>query len=90
MFMCVKLNSLFDSKMKIYHLKWNLCSGLEVVSLEGFHRIIGLLVSPYICCLLVFRENYLFMCQCPKCQLEADDPDVTSEEGEDEDDMDDS
>lgn len=25
-------------------------------------------------------ENYLFVCECPKCQLQADDPDITSEE----------
>ncbi|GLV44238.1 SET and MYND domain containing class 5 [Carabus blaptoides fortunei] len=25
-------------------------------------------------------ENYMFVCDCPKCQSQADDPDVTSEE----------
>eukprot|EP00057_Strongylocentrotus_purpuratus_P011350 XP_011665824.1 PREDICTED: SET and MYND domain-containing protein 5 isoform X1 [Strongylocentrotus purpuratus] len=28
------------------------------------------------------RENYLFMCDCPKCRLQCDDPDVTSSEEE--------
>lgn len=37
-----------------------------------------------------FRENYLFNCQCRKCLSQADDPDVTSsEEEEDSDAMDD-
>jgi len=30
-------------------------------------------------------ENYLFHCTCEKCQLEADQPDMTSEEEEDDD-----
>lgn len=34
------------------------------------------------------RENYIFVCQCPKCRAEASDPDVTSDE-EDDDEMDD-
>ncbi|XP_056005253.1 histone-lysine N-trimethyltransferase SMYD5-like [Ostrea edulis] len=33
------------------------------------------------------KENYLFVCQCPKCLSEADEPDVTSDEEEE--DMDD-
>lgn len=28
----------------------------------------------------LLRENYLFMCSCPKCLSQVDDPDVTSEE----------
>lgn len=28
----------------------------------------------------MLRENYLFTCQCPKCQSQAQDPDVTSDE----------
>jgi hypothetical protein len=28
------------------------------------------------------RENYLFVCQCPKCLSEADDADITSDEEE--------
>ncbi|KAH3787594.1 histone-lysine N-trimethyltransferase SMYD5-like isoform X2 [Dreissena polymorpha] len=32
----------------------------------------------------MLRENYLFMCGCPKCLEQADDPDVTSEEDSDE------
>lgn len=31
--------------------------------------------------------NYLFVCDCPKCQEQADDPDCTSEEDDDDDDM---
>lgn len=27
-------------------------------------------------------ENYLFVCQCENCVLQADDPDMTSEEEE--------
>lgn len=34
------------------------------------------------------RENYIFVCQCPKCKAQASDPDVTSDE-EDDDEMDD-
>jgi len=30
-----------------------------------------------------YSENYLFHCTCEKCQLEADQPDTTSEEEED-------
>lgn len=30
------------------------------------------------------KENYLFVCKCPKCEAQADDPDVTSEEEDDE------
>lgn len=37
----------------------------------------------------VLRENYLFNCRCPKCDAEADEPDVTSEDEEDSDEMDD-
>lgn len=33
------------------------------------------------------QENYLFLCECEKCQQEIDQPDVTSDEGE-EDEMD--
>uniref|UniRef100_A0A6I8PF93 Protein-lysine N-trimethyltransferase SMYD5 n=2 Tax=Ornithorhynchus anatinus TaxID=9258 RepID=A0A6I8PF93_ORNAN len=32
----------------------------------------------------ILRENYLFVCSCPKCVAEADDPSVTSEEDDDE------
>lgn len=32
------------------------------------------------------RENYLFSCDCPKCRLQCDNPDVTSSEEEDEED----
>ncbi|XP_030571930.1 SET and MYND domain-containing protein 5 [Drosophila novamexicana] len=36
------------------------------------------------------RENYIFVCQCPKCRAQATDPDITSDEEEDDDeDMDD-
>ncbi|OTF78084.1 SET and MYND domain-containing protein (SMYD)-like protein [Euroglyphus maynei] len=31
------------------------------------------------------RENYLFTCQCPKCQQQMNDPDVTSDEDDDSD-----
>jgi len=32
-----------------------------------------------------FRENYLFTCQCIKCEAQAGDPDITSDdEGDDE------
>ena len=37
--------------------------------------------------LFSFRENYLFNCCCQKCISQADDPDVTSDE-EDEEEMD--
>lgn len=30
----------------------------------------------------VSSENYLFVCQCENCILQADDPDMTSEEEE--------
>jgi len=30
------------------------------------------------------RENYVFLCQCDKCELEMDEPDVTSDEEEEE------
>ncbi|KAJ8888010.1 hypothetical protein PR048_007495 [Dryococelus australis] len=30
----------------------------------------------------LLRENYLFVCTCPKCELEAGDPDETSEESD--------
>nr|XP_014345514.1 PREDICTED: SET and MYND domain-containing protein 5 [Latimeria chalumnae] len=30
----------------------------------------------------ILGENYLFVCSCPKCLAQADDPDVTSEEEE--------
>lgn len=33
----------------------------------------------------ILKENYLFVCQCPKCQEQAQDTDVTSDEEEDED-----
>ena len=33
-------------------------------------------------CLVFFRDNYLFQCGCVKCLSEADQPDVTSEEEE--------
>ena len=36
---------------------------------------------------LTFRENYLFLCDCPKCRLQCDDPDVTSSEEEEDDDV---
>ncbi|XP_061393636.1 histone-lysine N-trimethyltransferase SMYD5 [Musca vetustissima] len=35
----------------------------------------------------ILKENYIFVCNCPKCQLQSNDPDETSED-EDEDDMD--
>ena len=35
--------------------------------------------------ILCYSENYLFKCGCVKCLSEADDPDVTSEEDEEED-----
>jgi len=40
--------------------------------------------------LLLFdvRENYLFSCECQKCTDEADDPDVTSDEEEEDSDCD--
>lgn len=31
-------------------------------------------------------ENYLFVCKCIKCEAQIGDPDVTSDEEEDEDD----
>lgn len=34
------------------------------------------------------QENYLFLCECEKCQEEIDQPDVTSEEEEEESEMD--
>ncbi|KAH8288896.1 hypothetical protein KR054_011632 [Drosophila jambulina] len=37
----------------------------------------------------VLRENYIFVCQCPKCRAQASDPDVTSDESDDDDEMDD-
>lgn len=38
-----------------------------------------------------YRENYLFMCECERCQRESDQLDVTSDEDleEDEDDEED-
>ncbi|KAF6028317.1 SMYD5 [Bugula neritina] len=33
------------------------------------------------------RENYLFVCNCQRCQSQADEPDVTSDEDEYDDDM---
>ncbi|EDW51593.1 SET and MYND domain-containing protein 5 [Drosophila sechellia] len=36
----------------------------------------------------VLRENYVFICQCPKCRAQASDPDETSED-DDDDEMDD-
>ncbi|XP_053314054.1 histone-lysine N-trimethyltransferase SMYD5 [Spea bombifrons] len=33
----------------------------------------------------ILRENYLFVCSCPKCLSQADDPDATSDEEEEED-----
>ena len=33
---------------------------------------------------LYFRENYLFSCQCSRCLSQADDPDITSEEEDEE------
>lgn len=37
----------------------------------------------------ILKENYIFLCQCMKCQLQSNDPDETSEdEDDDEDDMD--
>ena len=35
-------------------------------------------------CILFFRENYLFDCDCTLCQSEADQPDETSDEFSDE------
>lgn len=35
----------------------------------------------------ILKENYIFVCQCPKCQLEANDPDETSEDEFDDDEM---
>ena len=37
---------------------------------------------------LCYSENYLFKCGCVKCLSEADDPNVTSEEEDDEEDED--
>jgi len=34
----------------------------------------------------ILRENYLFTCTCPRCELQNDTADVTSSEEEDEDD----
>ena len=31
-------------------------------------------------CSSYYRENYLFTCTCSRCNAQADDPDVTSEE----------
>lgn len=28
------------------------------------------------------RDNYIFLCQCPKCILQADEPDLTSDDDE--------
>ncbi|XP_037812103.1 SET and MYND domain-containing protein 5 [Lucilia sericata] len=36
----------------------------------------------------ILKENYIFVCQCPKCQLEANDPNETSEDEYDDDEMD--
>ncbi|XP_053969518.1 histone-lysine N-trimethyltransferase SMYD5 [Anastrepha ludens] len=36
----------------------------------------------------ILKENYIFICQCPKCQLQCTDPDETSEDEDDDDDMD--
>ncbi|XP_056674943.1 histone-lysine N-trimethyltransferase SMYD5, partial [Monodelphis domestica] len=36
----------------------------------------------------ILRENYLFVCSCPKCLAEAEDPSVTSEEEEEDEDED--
>ncbi|XP_017492241.1 PREDICTED: SET and MYND domain-containing protein 5 [Rhagoletis zephyria] len=36
----------------------------------------------------ILKENYIFVCQCPKCQLQATDPDETSEDEEDDYEMD--
>ncbi|XP_071982530.1 protein-lysine N-trimethyltransferase SMYD5 [Engystomops pustulosus] len=33
----------------------------------------------------ILRENYLFVCSCPKCLSQSEDPDVTSEEEEEDD-----
>jgi hypothetical protein len=34
---------------------------------------------------MFIRQNYLFTCNCPKCEIQAEDADVTSEdESEDE------
>lgn len=41
----------------------------------------------------VLMENYLFVCNCPKCEAELNQPDVTSDEEDedvDDDEMDDS
>ncbi|XP_017057223.1 SET and MYND domain-containing protein 5 [Drosophila ficusphila] len=35
----------------------------------------------------VLRENYIFVCQCPKCRAQASDPDETSDDDEDDDEM---
>lgn len=31
------------------------------------------------------RDNYIFLCQCPKCISQADEPDLTSDDDDDED-----
>jgi hypothetical protein len=33
--------------------------------------------------IIYFRENYLFTCHCPKCEAQAGDLDVTSEDESD-------
>ncbi|KAF5280619.1 hypothetical protein FQA39_LY05267 [Lamprigera yunnana] len=35
----------------------------------------------------ILRENYLFICQCSKCELEINNPDVTSDEEEEDEEM---
>ncbi|KAK4883114.1 hypothetical protein RN001_006433 [Aquatica leii] len=35
----------------------------------------------------ILMENYLFICQCPKCESQVNDPDVTSNEEEDDEEM---
>ncbi|BFY98011.1 hypothetical protein BsWGS_01051 [Bradybaena similaris] len=37
----------------------------------------------------ILRENYLFLCSCEKCLSQADDESITSEESEDDEEMDD-
>ena len=38
--------------------------------------------------MIYLRDNYLFSCECVRCQAESDQPDVTSDEELDEDDDD--
>ena len=38
--------------------------------------------------LFSFRENYLFTCHCPKCEAQAGDLDVTSDDESDNEDED--